>query len=305
VPQLAVTVAFGFVLASVGLFLAYMNHIAQSIRAATIIAHIGAETRELLERRHPRQEPEPVPSELRAGEVRRVPAAEPGVVQRVDVEALGRLAAEHDVTVRLLRSVGEFVAAGAPLLDVHGPGEPGLDRLRSAVLLGRERSMDEDVGFGLRQLVDIAERALSTGVNDPTTAVQVLDQLHDLLRRLATRPLLPHRRAVQDGIILVEVPQPGFGDYLALAVDEIAHWGRDDPRVMRRLGVLVHDLHDVAREEHRAPVQRAVARYGQDVGALVGPQPSDTGLRPEVGTRSRGELPEPAGPPSTDGVQER
>lgn len=281
VPQLAVTVAFGFVLASVGLFLAYIHHIAQSIRAATIIAHIGAETRELIERRHPQDGDSAVPGVVSRGGKRRVTAAQPGVVQRVDDEALAGLAAKNGVSVLLLRSVGEFVAAGAPLLDVHGNGEPEIKRLRAAVLLGRERSMDEDVGFGLRQLVDIAERALSPGVNDPTTAIQAVDQLHDLLRRLVTRPIGPRRRTGEDGSILVEVPEPGVGHYLELAVDEIAHWAQEDQRVRRRLRVLLQDLHHAARDEHRDVVDRALIRYGHPVStAPVEPEASDIGLRP-------------------------
>ena len=282
VPQLAVTVAFGFVLASVGLFLAYIHHIAQSIRAASIIAHIGAETRALLERRHPQDGGSAVPGVVKRGPAQRVTAAQPGVVQRIDEEALGELAAEHDVTVQLLRSAGEFVAAGAPLLDVHGHGQPPTDQLRAAVLLGRERSMDEDVGFGLRQLVDIAERALSPGVNDPTTAVQAIDQLHDLLRRLVTRSIGPRRRMGEDGRILVDVPGPAFEDYLELALDEIGHWAGDDQRVRRRLGVLLQDVHHAARDEHRSAVDRALIRHGQDLSAApVEPEASDIGLRPD------------------------
>lgn len=281
VPQLAVTVAFVFVLASVGVFLGYIHHIAQSIRAATIISHIGAETRQLLERRHPPDGGEAVTRALRHGGAWRVPAVRPGVVQRVDDHALGRLAAQHDVTVQLLRAVGEFVPAGAPLMNVRGSGKPEASQLRRAVLLGDERSMDEDVGFGMRQLVDIAERALSPGVNDPTTAVQVLDQLHDLLRRLAARRLVPRRRTDDQGAVLVEVPQPGFGQYLELALDEIAYWGRDDQRIQRRLSVLLQDLHHAALDEHRGDVERALVRYGHEVTAEhVEPEPSDTGLRP-------------------------
>ena len=288
VPQLAVTVAFVFVLASVGVFLGYIHHIAQSIRAATIISHIGAETRHLLERRHPPDGDEVATHAPRHGAVWRVPAVQLGVVQRINDHALGRLAARHDVRVQLLRAVGEFVPAGAPLMDVYGPGRPEVSQLRRAVLLGRERSMDEDVGFGMRQLVDIAERALSPGVNDPTTAVQVLDQLHDLLRRLATRHLVPRRRTGADGTVLVEVPQPGFADYLDLAVGEIAYWGRDDQRIQRRLGVLLRDLHQAALDDHRGDVDRALGRYGYQVSVgPVEPESSDMGLRPEWLDRER------------------
>jgi len=281
VPQLATTLAFGFVLASVVVFLGYIHHIAQSIRAATIVTNIGDDTRRLLERRYP-PNAEPAPDmSVPNGPAVRVPAGQLGVVQGVDDESLLRLAEQHNVTIRLLRAVGEFVPSGAPLLQVHGVDPPDQDRLRAAVRLGTERSFDEDVGFGLRQLVDIAERALSPGVNDPTTAVQVIDQLHDLLRRLATRRLPARRSKTEDGRVGVEIPQPSFGDYLGLAVDEIAHWGVDSDRIQRRLRVMLADLHDVALPEHRPVVLRVLARWDHEpaIHHGDGSPPSDTHLR--------------------------
>ena len=281
VPQLATTVAFGFVLASVVVFLGYIHHIAQSIRVATIIARIGDDTRVLLERHHPADaEPAPVAAPPAGPPTHRVPAARPGVVQRIDYRSLLRLAERHGVTIRLLRAVGEFVPAGAPLLDVYGEGLPDADGPRRSVPLGNERSLDEDVGFGLRQLVDVAERALSPGINDPTTAVQVLDQLHDLLRRLATRPLPPRQIFTEDGRLAVDIPQPGFADHLELAIDEISRWGADAERVQRRLRVMLHDVHDVARPEHRPALARALSRHAPAAGGPADPlAPSDVGLR--------------------------
>ena len=219
VPQLSVTVAFLFVLASVGVFLGYIHHIAQSIRAATIIANIGADTRDLLERRHPADGADTVHQPPPHGPARVVPAGRPGVVQRIDDDALLRAAEQQDLAICVLRAVGEFVPAGAPLLEVHGTDPRDPDRLSDAIPLGVERSLDEDVGFGFRQLVDIAERALSPGINDPSTAVQAIDQLHDLLRRLATRPLAPRQRFTDDGWLAVDVPGHGFYVYHGLVID--------------------------------------------------------------------------------------
>ena len=154
--------------------------------------------------------------------------------------------------------------------------------LRSAVHLGKERVLDEDVGFGIRQLVDIAERALSPGINDPTTAVQVIDQLHDLLRRLVTRSLPPRQVATDSGRLAVDVPQPTLADYLALAVDEIAYWGADVERVQARLAVMLRDLLDAAVPQHQPAVRRALDSFSEHPGgARVGPEPepTDTGLR--------------------------
>lgn len=225
VPQLAVTVAFGFVLASVAVFLGYIHHITQSIRAATIITNIWKETVKLLEHRYPGGA---APFSVAAhpeGPVHRMCADRSGVVQRIDEQQLQRLAEQRKVTIYVLRSVGAFVPAGAPLFDIYGDQVPDPGKLLGTVRLGAERSTEEDVGFGMRQLVDIAARALSPGVNDPTTAIQVIDQLHDLLRRLATRPLLPRQFLENRGQDAVHIPQPTFADYLDLAVGEIAIGG--------------------------------------------------------------------------------
>jgi uncharacterized membrane protein len=293
VPQLGVTTAFVFVLGSVLVFLLYLHHIAQAIRAATIIDGIGEETRVVLDRRHPADDEAdgdpPGPDRTDGAGGRLVLARRPGVVQSISMKALADAAQRAGATVEGLRSLGEFVAGGAALFRVYGDGVDD-ERLIDAVLFGKERSLDEDVGFGLRQLVDIASRALSPGVNDPTTAVQVLDQLHDLLRRLAARPL-PVRRVVRrDGRIVASTPTSGFADYLDLAVDEIHHWGGEDPRIRARLCGLLRDVHTVARPEHRLLIARKLAGWDElppPAGVVVDLTPSDVGLRSRAGP-SRG-----------------
>ncbi len=281
VPQLAVTVAFLLVLASVVVFLAYIHHIAQSIRAATILAAIADDTRDLIDDLVPPDAaPRPVLPASSGGPSRTILAGTPGVVQRVDDTALGEAAEEAGVTVELLRAVGEFVATGSPLAAVHGEGEIDEELLRAAVHLGRERSMEQDIGFGLRQLVDIAERALSPGVNDPTTAVQALDHLHDIVRLLASRPLAPRQRTADDGRLVLTVPQASFAEYLGLAFDELAHWGKDSPRIQRRIQVALRDIDVAARPEHRLAVADALARHTTPPSWGLGPlSPNDVGLR--------------------------
>ncbi len=281
VPQVAVTAAFGFVLASVVVFLGYIHHIAQSIRVSTIITRIAKDTRALLERQFPADAESLSQRPLPAIEGSRISADRPGVVQQIEDHALVQLAEEHSVTICLLRSVGEFIPAGAALLEIYGEDIPDEKALRATVHLSNERSLDEDVGFGLRQLVDIAERALFPGINDPTTAVQVIDQLHDLLRRLATRALPPRQAVTAEGRLALYVPQPDFADYLALAVDEIAHWGADADRVQRRLRVMLIDLHGAALPQHRAALAQALSSFAIDSSPTnwADPgQPSDIGL---------------------------
>ncbi|MGX7826888.1 DUF2254 domain-containing protein [Actinokineospora sp. 24-640] len=260
VPTTAVTAAVMLVFASILVFLQYIHHITQSIRAATIITRIAGDTRALIVRRYPEDGDAAPAGRPRTGPAHRVPARARGVVQSVDDDRLAKAAAEHHCSIRLTPAIGDFVPAGATLMEVTGDEPPDDERLRAAVILSDERTLDQDVGSGFRQLVDIALRALSPSLNDPTTAVQVIDQLHDLLRCLATRPLRPRHR-VADGILLLAVPEADFTGLLSLAVDELARAGGDYPRVRSRLRVMLVDLAEVARPEHNPPVIRMLLAF--------------------------------------------
>ncbi|HEX3732469.1 MAG TPA: DUF2254 family protein, partial [Mycobacteriales bacterium] len=119
-----------------------------------------------------------------------------------------------------------------------------------------ERTMEQDLAFGFRQLVDIAQRALSPGINDPTTATQALDILHDLLRQLATRHLPTGRFSDRHGCERLVVPQHCFGDFLDLAIGEIWHYGSDAAQVPQKITRLLDDLHQAALAEHRPAIDR-------------------------------------------------
>src|SRR5690349_16663720 len=117
-----------------------------------------------------------------------MPGSEPATPQAIDGRGLLALARKHGCTVVLLHSVGDFVPTGAALARIHGPAPRVVRRrLRRMFALGRERTLEQDLAFALRILVDIAVRALSPAVNDPTTAVQVLDDIEDVLLHLARR----------------------------------------------------------------------------------------------------------------------
>jgi len=193
------------------------------------------------------------------GPVREVPAARSGAVVAVDVDRLVRLAAEADIVLRVVPQIGEFVPEGAPLLQAPVGANVDDAALGEAVQLDIERDTRHDVAFGVRQLVDIAERALSPGINDPTTAVQCLDQLHTLLRRLGTRTLPTGAYTDRGGAVRVIVPTMGWDDYVALALDEVRHWGSESLQVHRRLRVLLGDLLTVVEHERRPPLRRQLA----------------------------------------------
>lgn len=261
VPPLAVTGAFVLVLVSVGLFLAYIQHITQAIRASTIVANVGAETLELIDRL--RDDSGGAPAAVPGPSTGTVSSARGGVVTSLDQDALVCAAERADLVLAMLVQVGQFVARGMPVVAVHGgTGELDEDAVRDAVRLAPDRDMDADIAFGLRQLVDIAERALSPGINDPTTAVQALDQVHDILRRLAVLPDPSVVRLDAAGVPRLLLLEPRFTDLLDLALDEILQYGHDAIPVQQRVDELLADLHLAARTGHRPAIAAKRARLG-------------------------------------------
>ena len=151
-----------------------------------------------------------------------VSAPRPGVIYRVDSEELVAHAHDADAVVVLPRRLGDFVPEGAPLFFVYGgAGRVDSNALAHAVALGPERTMHQDVSYGFRLLVDLAERSLSDAISDPTTATQATDRLHDCLRQLATRPFPSGRHGDDDGRLRVVAPSLSWEGYVHLALDEI------------------------------------------------------------------------------------
>jgi uncharacterized membrane protein len=256
VPRLSVALAFFWVMVSLGVFVLYVHHTARGLRVISVIRSVGAETRHAIEREYPAaatppgSAPEGAPDGLVSWE------GAGGVVTAVDAERLVRLAESRSVVLVLVPGIGDFVPHGAPLLAVHGAGVVASGDLTHLVELGVERTMEQDVRFGFRQLVDIAERALSPAVNDPTTAVQALDQIHDLLRLLAPRPWPSGLHRGDDGTVRLVVRPPSFDDLVHLAVDEVRLAGATQVQVDARLRGMLEDLLRVARPE-RIGVLRA------------------------------------------------
>ncbi|MEO9008888.1 MAG: DUF2254 domain-containing protein [Nakamurella sp.] len=280
VPRIAVTGAFVFVLGSVVMFIAYISHIANLIRVATIIATIADESRDLLDREYPIVSRDSSTSDQRELLISlqqqpgwTVSSIRPGVMVSVNESRLVELAARTDGVFALVPRVGDFVPGGAPLVRIFGSDPPDrdalADRVRAAIALDIERTMEQDLAFGFRQLIDIAERALSPAVNDPTTACQVIDALHDLLRRLAVRPpistVVYHAGRDADGAddfgaddddpqVRLIVPRYQFSDLLTLAVGEIWHYGAGAAQIPGRFTIMLTDLAAAALPIHRPAV---------------------------------------------------
>lgn len=193
---------------------------------------------------------------------------EPWAVAGFDIGTLVHAAETADAVIVVHCAVGDRVLEGSPLLSVHG-GTGRLDErlLRRAVVLARERTFEQDPKFPLRLLVDIAIRALSPAINDPTTAVQAIDQIEDLLRRLVICRLDTGCVSDAHGRLRLVFPTPGWEDYLTLAFDEIRRYGAGSVQVTRRLRAALRGLAVVAVDPgRRAGVERYLAHLDATVG---------------------------------------
>lgn len=261
VPAVAVSGSLALALVSLALFVRYIDHIAHGIRAVTLLSAVADETRQAMARMYPDEIGSDADHELLDERPRPTTvvhsADRAGVVVAVDEDRLLRCAHEADVVVRLVPLVGEFVPTKGPMFEVHGDSTDDTRKeMLQCVGLARERTMQQDPAFGFRQIVDIAERALSPGVNDPTTAVQAVDELHDLLRRLADRRFPSEARLDDDGALRVVAPRYGWDDYVGLAFDEIRHYGRGSIQIARRMRGALEDLATVAPEPRQAALDR-------------------------------------------------
>jgi uncharacterized membrane protein len=151
----------------------------------------------------------------------------------------------------LVPQVGDDVAVGDPLLRVYGGGaEPHRRRLQQSVIVGFERTMEQDPTFGFRILVDIASKGLSPAINDPTTAVLALDQIHHLLRFVGSRDLDPGQVRDSSGQLRLIYRTPDWEDFVHLAVTEIRQFGGDSIQIARRLRAMLENLIAVLPAPH-------------------------------------------------------
>jgi uncharacterized membrane protein len=183
------------------------------------------------------------------------------VIQAIDVPGLLALAAREKASFAMEWAVGDTVVEGVPLLRVLGGGRPVPEaKLRRLVRLGEERTFEQDPKYAIRLLVDIAIKALSPAINDPTTAVQALDQIEDLLLRLGGRSLSAGRAHDASGALRLTFPVPSWEDFLVLAFDEIRYCGANSIQVMRRMRALLQDVAEHVPPERRPALERYLVR---------------------------------------------
>ncbi|MFE2729224.1 DUF2254 domain-containing protein [Kitasatospora sp. NPDC059327] len=191
-----------------------------------------------------------------------------GVLRDVNIGRLVRIARRHGVVLHLVPRIGDFITPGTPIVRVTGAvGRPPRPRrIALALNVGVDRTMHQDLSFGFRQLVDIAIRALSPAVNDPTTAVQAVDRIHQLLGMLVHEAFGDLCFRDRAGAVRLVEPVPDWQSVVDLAFTEIRLCGAGHPQVTRRLVAALDDLLRVSPAARRPPLmeqrillERAVA----------------------------------------------
>ena len=185
----------------------------------------------------------------------------PRTVASLDVASLVAQAREARGTIVMACAVGDTLVEGTSILRVRGGKETIQEHgLRKAINTGTERTFEQDPKYSIHLLADIAVRALSPAVNDPTTAVQALDQIEDLLRRLGCRRLEIGELRNQEGRLRLVIPVPTWEDFLDLSFSQIRSYGATSMQVTRRMKALLSDLINALPEGRRTSVRRQQKR---------------------------------------------
>jgi uncharacterized membrane protein len=251
VPALTARVAAYGGVASLAVFLYLVDYIGRSLRPGVVLRRVARAGRAVIHAVHPRmladapeRPPEQVATQPGDGKPdRAVDAARDGVILAFDIDGLRELARRADCVIELVPRVGDFVAVGDPLFRILGPARQLRDeQLVHSVAIGQERTFEQDPMFALRVIVDIASKALSPAINDPTTAVLAIDQLHRLLRQVGVRCLDEERVRDASGRLRLLYRTPDWADFVHLAVTEIRHFGGESIQVARRLRAMLQNL---------------------------------------------------------------
>lgn len=274
VPHVSIALGVFFAVASVGVLIYFIHHVSVSMQANEIVARVSRELivgidrlfPEHIGRGAPRIPTAPPDADFLDAfdrEARPIPASADGYLQFIDTEGLLELAMQKDVVFRLERVPGHFVVAGCPLLLVW-PGERvtdlPTDQVNSAFALGNQRTSGQDIEFAVTQLVEVALRALSTGVNDPFTAITCIDHLASALSRLAARDMpSPYRYDSTDQLRVI-APGSTFAEVTDVAFNQIRQNARSSAAVTVRL---LETIAVVVRFAHRPSDRAALLRHAE------------------------------------------
>jgi uncharacterized membrane protein len=305
VPSLAVMVGLLLALGGILVLIFFIHHIADSLQITTILANITGETKESVEKLFPERLGEAASGEekraaWRAEDVKnwtKIPAPAAGYVQSVDADGLLEYAARNNLLVKMRRGVGQFAGSGATLAEIAPGAETAnrnvsfdrekIEAISDFFTLDRHRTVEQDAGFGIRQIVDIALKALSPGVNDTTTAVECIDNLGEILGEIARRRLpAPVRSA--DGVPRVLTVAPDFADYVETAFDQIRISGKANQAIFERLLAAIMFVGECTNDANRrAALQKQAALVGEFAEQTLATEYEKEKVRAKLNAASR------------------
>jgi uncharacterized membrane protein len=256
-PVVSVTALLALSLATVFGFVAYLHGVVRLMRVQYLLETIASESRRSIEENFPPasayvdvEPPAPDPAAHRL-----CYTGTAGVITATDLHGLAELCRRNECWLELTVGVGEYLAHGTPVALVHGGNLHDRDVTRFFLIRG-ERTFVQDPAFGFRQLVDIAIRALSPAVNDPTTGVQAIDRISDLLAITGGRLDPTGLRVDSSGTVRVKRKLRNFEGLLVLALTEVIRYGADAPQVVRRLRGMLDELESTLSPERQAAIAR-------------------------------------------------
>jgi len=278
VPQLPVAIAAFLSLANLLLFIYLIQWAGKALRPISVLTGVARETCEVIEHVYPQR----LATESGDGPRATTSLGEPclvvrherpsGVLLWFDKPALMRVCPNG--IVRLVPRVGDFVLTGAPLFYLYDGARADEGSLHRCVGLGPERTLEQDPAFGFRIIVDIAAKALSPAINDPTTAVLALDQLQDLLYQVGIRALDAGEFRDADGRVRLLYSTPKWEDFVCLAVTEIRMYGASNPQVSRRLKAMLEHLDQNLSPRRTPAIREQLQSLHRAVGSVFS-DPSD------------------------------
>lgn len=271
---------YGFVLSLI-VFLYLVDLVGKTLRPSGALRAVATRGRSVVEEVYPRSflDSPPAPSSgdvfHAGGQCDTVLSREDGTVLAFDIQGLQTFAERSDCVIELVPQVGDCVAIGDPIFRVYGGRtKPAVIDLHGSVALGQERTLQQDPIFAFRIMVDIASKALSPAINDPTTAVIAIDHIHHLLRNVAGRCLDDERIRDRSGRIRLLYRTPDWRDFVQIAVTEIRHFGGESIQVTRRLRAMLENLIESVTPQ-RAELLKQELRLIERSAERFFPEPED------------------------------
>ncbi len=284
VPAVTSVVAAYSCVASLVVFLILIDHVGKALRPSGALGSVAVVGRAVIQNVYPQrlsalQELPAEPADVPRGEpAYTITSPAHGVVLAFDIPGLVSLAERTDCVIEMVPQVGDFVAVEDPLFRVfQGKERLPAHALCQSVALGQERTLEQDPAFAFRIMVDIASKGLSPGINDPTTAVLALDQIHQLLRMVGVRHLADGRVRDGAGRLRLVYRTPDWDDFVQLAVTEIRHYGGGSIQVARRLRAMLENLIPSLTGKRAAPLRLELAKLHRSAERFFS-EPEDRAL---------------------------